>query len=266
MIRKISAILALVAALAAVYGWEGARLNSVALRPSTTYQQVVYVYDGDTVKLADGRRVRLLNINAPEVKTRAKDGEPGGEQAKRALQRQVLGRQVRLEFDVEAQDKYGRTLAYLFTADGSHINQALVREGLAVTNIHPPNLKYAEAILAAQREAEIAKRGIWGMRSFAPKPVETLRRAKRHGWQRVQGKVAQIRTLRSFIELEFAPDLVVLIPKANLKWFPSPYAYLGKQVEVRGWPARRRGKVSILVRHPSALQALSLVSFEGERS
>lgn len=222
---------------------------------SGLYQQVEYVYDGDTV-LVDGQQVRLLNINAPEIKSKHKRGEPGGEDAKRELQTLVRGRRVRLEYDLEKQDKYGRTLAYLLTEDGVHVNVAMVKRGWAIANLHPPNLKYAEAILAAQDEAEQAKRGIWGMDAYAPKPIEILRRKKLEGWQRLVGKVNQIEYRRKFIKLAFAQDLYALIPISNLKWFLNPNVYLGTQVEVRGWPAKRGHRYSILIRHPSALRIL----------
>lgn len=256
----------LATALAAAYRWDQggwpyfsdrstASAKIVAFRQDS-YQRIEYVYDGDTVRLADGRRVRLLNINTPEIETERKRGEPGGEQARRELQALTRGRRVRLEYDAQSQDKYGRTLAYLFTEDGVHINLTLVERGLAVANLHPPNLKYADAILAAQLEAERAKRGIWGMDAYAPKSIEILSRKKLYGWQRLVGKVTRIETKRKFIRLEFTPKLYVAIPKSDLKWFPSPYAYLGAKVEVRGWPARRGQKTSILVRHPSALLVL----------
>ncbi|MFN3919023.1 MAG: thermonuclease family protein [Methylohalobius sp.] len=263
MIRKLvfgALALALAATFVAVHPWElegavaGAR--AAAFPPPATYQRVVYVYDGDTVQLADGRRVRLLNINAPEIKTHSKRGEPSGEPAKRALERLTRGKRVRLEYDAQTQDHYGRTLAYLFTEDGLHVNLTLVKQGFAVANLHPPNLKYAEAILAAEREAEAAKRGVWGMAAYAPKPIEVLRRTKVYGWQRVQGRVRRIKPLRKFIRLEFDRDLYVTIPKANLKWFPPLSTYLEAKLEVRAWPKRRGQSVSMLVRHPSALVVL----------
>ncbi len=259
MLRKLFASLAILAATAVVSGWVLAKISEAqvaALWPVAEDFRVEYVYDGDTVKLADGLRVRLLNLNAPEVETRARRGEPGGEQAKEALKALVQNQRVRLEFDVERQDKYGRTLAYLFTADGIHVNVELVRRGLAWANLHPPNLKYAEAILAAQREAERLKRGIWGMDAYAPQPIEVLRHKKLYGWHRFVGKMKRIKTLRKFVRLEFDYGVYVTIPKTNLKWFKALETYLGQKLEVRGWPAWRGRAVSILVRHPSALVVL----------
>ncbi len=230
--------------------------KEVSLTPEFVYTQVKYVYDGDTVKLQDGRKVRLLNINAPEIEHDRKRGEPGGETAKKRLEALVQGRRLRLEYDVERHDKYGRTLAYLFDEHRLHLNQVLVQEGLAIANIHPPNLKYGEALLRAQTEAEREKRGIWGMPYYAPKPMITLRRQRLYGWQRLVGVPHTLKQGRKYVRLQFAKDLFVIIPKANLQWFPDLQRYLGRQVEVRGWPSKRGRVYSILVRHPSALVIL----------
>ncbi len=253
------------AASAAVFQWHDSdgqthysdRLQpgaeQVRLPPDFVYIPVEYVYDGDTVRLQDGRKIRLLNINTPEIESERKRGEPGGKEAKARLESLVQGQKVRLEYDVEHRDKYGRTLAYLFNEQRMHLNRLLVREGWAIASIHPPNLKYLDAILAAQAEAEREKRGIWHMAHYAAKPIEILRRKHLHGWQRLIGTPLTIKQGRKYLRLLFAADLAVMIPKANLKWFPNLDAYLGRRLEVRGWPSRRGRIHSILVRHPSAL-------------
>lgn len=230
--------------------------KKIQLPPEVVYTKVEYVYDGDTVKLQDGRKVRLININAPEIETPRKRGEPGGEEARKRLLDWVQGQKVRLEFDQERQDKYGRTLAYLFNQQPMHLNRELVREGLAIANIHPPNFKYLDSLLEAQAKAENEKRGIWGMAYYAAKPIEILRRKRLYGWHRLVGVPLTIKQGRKYLRLMFAADLVVTIPRANLEWFPDLHSYLGHRVEVRGWPSRRGRVYSILVRHPSALVLL----------
>src|SRR3990170_901464 len=86
--------------------------------------KVQKVYDGDTVLLSDGRKVRYLGINAPEWQ------EPFYLKAKRLNESLVMGKDVRLEFDEERADKYGRLLAYLYVGD-QMINAILIEEGLA---------------------------------------------------------------------------------------------------------------------------------------
>ena len=229
----------------------------VTLKKEFVYLQVAYVFDGDTVKLEDGRRIRLLNINAPEVEGHQKLGEKGGEQAKRQLEQWVKGKKVRLEYDAVRRDKYHRTLAYLFTESGENINIRLVREGLAIANLHPPNLKFAKQLLAAQQEAEKARRGIWGEPEYQPIPIESLLKKKYHGWHRWLGKPRHIVEGRKYVKMKFSDNISVVIPKANLSYFPLLTDYLHHSVEVRGWPSRRKGKYSILVRHPSDLRILN---------
>ncbi|HEB77597.1 MAG TPA: DUF4124 domain-containing protein [Methylothermaceae bacterium] len=261
-------LLGLTAAQAAVFQWRDAQgqyhygdrpvpgAETVELRTEPSYYLVKKVYDGDTVLLEDGRRIRLLNINTPEIETERKRGEPGGEEAKAMLTSLVRDQSVRLEYDVERHDKYGRTLAHLFRRDGLHLNLQLVKAGWAVANIHPPNLKYADEILAAQAEAQSAGKGIWGMDYYAPKPIETLLKKRLHGWQRLVGMPRRLKQGRKYMRLQFLANIQVLIPRRNLQWFPKLQQYLGKRVEVRGWPSRRGRSYSILVRHPSALIVL----------
>ena len=122
---------------------------------------VVHVADGDTVTLNTGQRVRLLGIDAPEME---KEGHPAdflAHKAKKVLADLVQGKRVRLEYDKLRYDRYGRTLAYLFLLDGTNLSQEMVRQGLAHVYTIPPNLRFREELLAAQREAIAAHRGVW---------------------------------------------------------------------------------------------------------
>jgi endonuclease YncB( thermonuclease family) len=228
----------------------------LAIRPGFSYSLVKYVYDGDTVTLQGRERVRLLGINTPEVESSKRRGEPGGEAARRWLKKAVEGKKVRLETGVTPRDKYGRLLAHLFLDDGTHINMLLVEEGLAIANIHPPELKYTQSLLQAQQRAEQAGRGIWGDPYYKPKPITDLLHGKLRGWHRFRGTPKRIKRSRRYVRLLFSDRIDVRIPKANLPLFPDLASYLGRPLEVRGWPSRRKGHYSILVRHPSALVAV----------
>lgn len=119
------------------------------------------VIDGDTLVLAGGTRVRVLGIDAPEME---RDGLPAdflAHKAKAALTELTLHRQVGLEYDRLRYDNYGRLLAYLFLPDHTLVNTELVRQGLARVYFIAPNLRYREALLAAQQEAVEAQQGIW---------------------------------------------------------------------------------------------------------
>lgn len=130
-------------------------VRSFAKDVNETY--VLRVIDGDTVALKGGQRVRYIGIDTPEK------GRPYYLEAKKENEKLVLGKKVRLEFDVEKQDKYGRTLAYVYVGD-VFINAELVKNGYAMVYTCPPNVKYAKTFLALQREARKAERGLWGLR------------------------------------------------------------------------------------------------------
>jgi hypothetical protein len=73
------------------------------------------------------------------------------------------GEEVRLELDVQKIDPYGRLLAYVNLPDGEMFNETLVSEGYAQVATFPPNVKYQERFLEAQRETRAANRGLWGL-------------------------------------------------------------------------------------------------------
>jgi len=126
------------------------------------------VIDGDTVELSDGRLVRYIGINTPEVRRRVgdtwvKDPEPYAEAATDANRRLVEGRTVRIEYDVQTHDRYGRLLAYVYVGD-QMVNDALLDAGYAQVMTIPPNVKYVERFRAVAARARAAGRGLWAGR------------------------------------------------------------------------------------------------------
>jgi micrococcal nuclease len=124
---------------------------------------VARVIDGDTIEVRLGERllkVRLIGMDTPEsVHPTVKD-ECFGAAAARYTRELLEGKQVNLTFDVERRDLYGRTLAYVWTDDGL-FNVEIVRAGYAHSYTVPPNVRYAEAILRAQRTARRERYGLW---------------------------------------------------------------------------------------------------------
>lgn len=234
----------------------GAKL--IQVNPGYEFRIVRKVYDGDTVLLDNGIRVRLLGINAPEVAHRDKPAEVGGDAAKNWLQNRILGKKVRLEKDITKKDKYGRVLAHLFTEDGLHINLALLENGLAAINIYPPNLKYSDDMLVAQQQAELHKMGIWGEPRYAVKAVTDIPGHDHKGWQRLSGRVKGLRETRQSEYLLFNSDFNVRIKKQQLPLFPDIQGYVGKVVEIRGWVKKYKNQFTMLLRHPSAIIVLNL--------
>jgi endonuclease YncB( thermonuclease family) len=122
---------------------------------------VKWVVDGDTIVLTEGSKVRYIGIDAPELQRDDHIGEPYADEAKRLNARLVKNKKVRLEFDVEPNDRFQRRLAYVFLEDGTFVNAEMLLQGCAFLLHVPPNVKYQATLLAAQQSAMSAKRGIW---------------------------------------------------------------------------------------------------------
>jgi micrococcal nuclease len=122
------------------------------------------VVDGDTVVLRDSTRVRLIGIDTPETVDPRRPVECfGAEASARAKELLPEGTRVRLEYDVERTDRYGRTLAYVYRADDDlFVNVELARDGYAEQLTVPPNVAHVDDIARAVREAREAERGLWG--------------------------------------------------------------------------------------------------------
>lgn len=116
--------------------------------------KVAKVLDGDTIELENGKRVRYIGINTPEI------GEPFSILAKKENENLVLNKEVVLEFDVQIYDKYNRLLAYVWS-DNILINQKLVLAGLATIETIPPNVKYVDLFLESQKKAQNNCLNLW---------------------------------------------------------------------------------------------------------
>lgn len=113
---------------------------------------VTYVIDGDTVVLQDGRHVRYIGIDTPELEngnnSKITDYDMAAKEARKFNQQLVLGKKVFLEKDVEEFDKYGRTLAYVWV-EGKMVNEELLKQGVADLMTIPPDIKYMERFKGA---------------------------------------------------------------------------------------------------------------------
>ena len=155
-----AAALVIVAALAAEQ-YFSARPEPPAPHAAGDTAVVLRVVDGDTLLLADHTRIRLLGVDTPETKRPDTPVEPFGPEASAFSKAHVEGRTVRLEFDKERHDKYGRVLAYVYVGDW-FLNEELLRAGLghAITN-HPYSESMKRRFRAAEREAKRQHLGIW---------------------------------------------------------------------------------------------------------
>lgn len=129
--------------------------------------EVTRITDGDTIHVEIGGRdetVRLIGIDTPESVDPRTPVECFGKEASRHLAGLIpVGTLVRLVRDVEARDRYGRLLAYVYRRhDDLFVNLQMARDGYADLLTYPPNVAHVDAFTAAVREARDAGRGLWG--------------------------------------------------------------------------------------------------------
>lgn len=101
--------------------------------------KAIEVIDGDTFILSNNQYARLIGVNAPE-----KD-ELNYNKSKEFLESKIINQTIRLEYDLDKRDNYGRLLVYVFVNE-TFINKLLVKEGYAVPMTIKPNTKYKEEI------------------------------------------------------------------------------------------------------------------------
>ena len=106
-------------------------------------------------------KVRYIGVDTPETHHPMRGVEPYGMEAAEANRKLVDGKALRLEFDVQERDRYGRLLAHLYLEDGTFVNAWLVENGYAMVMTIPPNIKHQDLFLKLQREAREARRGLW---------------------------------------------------------------------------------------------------------
>lgn len=164
--------------------------------------QVADVFDGDTVRLEDGRRVRLVGINTPEVAHQGKPAEPLAEAAKEQLETLLKKRPIRLLVGQDSHDHYGRVLGHLFDAEGSSVIAALLQQGAGFQVAIAPNFRYLDCYLQAQKQAQEQRLGVWGHPYYDAVPATSDQ--LKAGYARVKGRLESVvLTKRAmFVELE----------------------------------------------------------------
>ena len=157
MLRRLRAIRVLAVAMP----WlPGALL--CALAPAVAGAQVVErVVDGDTIVVRGVGHVRLIGVDTPETVRPGRPVELFGREASAFTKRLLEGRRVRLEYDRDRTDRYGRTLAYVHLADGTFANAEIIRQGYGHAYTRFP-FRHLDRFRQLERQARAAGRGLWG--------------------------------------------------------------------------------------------------------
>jgi endonuclease YncB( thermonuclease family) len=217
---------------------------------------VVYVYDGDTVKLQDGRRVRFIGINTPELEHKGKPVQPLAQAARTGLESllDANSRTLLLQYGKQQHDHYGRMLAHAFLENGENVAARLLRQGLATTLVVPPNTWGEHCYQGLENSARAGRLGLWALDDYQSHAARSLPPDTR-GFRIVTGRISAIRRSRHNIWLDLEDSLTVQIPVKSLANFGTfDFDTLtGQIIEVRGWIRPDRNKPKLKVQHPAAL-------------
>ncbi len=133
--------------------------------------RVTRITDGDSIECEGIGRIRLIGIDAPELSQKPYGKMSGSELAKRI----PVGTTTQLEHDVQARDRNGRTLGYVWYR-GELINWWMVRQGWALTLTYAPDVQYVSWFAQAVKAARGDQLGLWAIDGFACEPYD-----HRHG-------------------------------------------------------------------------------------
>ncbi len=221
--------------------------------PAALAETVKAVLDGDTLLLSNQQRIRLIGIDTPEIGHKSRPSQPFARQAKNHLQTLLKNAHhtVRLELDAQATDRYDRTLAHVFLPDGSNLNEAMLRAGLATLFLYPPNLKYADQYAQAEALARQQNLKRWKYLNTHVKAASRLR-PQDAGITLVTGKVSALRHGRHTQWLLLDNKLTLKITNADATRFtqPSLAELVGKTLEIEGKLYFYRGQPRMRLRHP----------------
>jgi micrococcal nuclease len=219
---------------------------------------VTGVSDGDSLRIvfADGveRRVRLIGVDAPELDL--SDGEAfRGFLAKRFAFFHLFRRAVRLEYDEERVDAFGRVLAYARTGDGVLFNELIIREGYARALLrYPFRTDYRVLFERAEAEARKAGRGLW---QTAQPEVIPASEAPAHVGRliRVRFLCSDIAERRGFLVLGSGESVFeAVVPRDRRRAFPRLADCPGRTLVVSGFLETFGGRPQIMVSFPSQLE------------
>ncbi len=216
--------------------------------------RVEHVYDGDTVRLVDGRKVRFIGINTPEIGHDGERSEPFAEAARTEVEHQLKtgGERLKLRIGREQRDRYGRLLAHPFLPDGTSLNGVLLQKGLATTLAVPPNLWNQECYRALERRARDTGAGIWTLARY--QVVDSRKLAPGvEGYRLVAGRVERIGESRRSFWVELEGDFAVRIPRSDRHEFGPLERMVGQRVVARGWVRSGRHGLKMTVRYPADL-------------
>ena len=215
---------------------------------------VTEVRSGDAVVLKNGQVVRLAGVEAP------KGSDPFADEAREALSRLVLGREVQLMYGGARQDAYGRALAQLKLAKGgAWVEKTLLEAGDARVHTWPDNRALARSMLDAEARARLNRRGLWALPAYRVRlPDEAA--ARPFGFQVVEGRVVAASERDGALRLDLERWVEAEVPREARGVFTSSGLVLtdlpGRLVRIRGFVRPGSGEGLMKLDHPEQIEML----------
>jgi endonuclease YncB( thermonuclease family) len=222
------------------------------------------IYDGDTLRLRGGEKVRVLAINSPELASEKNATQPLAAAARQAARDFFASSvEVGLEAGAEQRDRYGRLLAHVYRRDGVSLSAAMLSQGLAWQVVVPPNDAHWQCLQALERQARKQRLGVWQAGVYPIRQAGQLTTADA-GFQRVQGVVSAVSRDRGGWWLQMG-RLAIRIKNEDLANFDGldPAQLQSRHITVRGWlidrsrssAVKKRGFSPLMLplRHPAML-------------
>lgn len=230
--------------------------NECAMGKADAWVDLQYVVDGDTIHLRDGRSVRLIGVNAPEVASKNKAAEPLATESKENLVALLAGsKKIGLKYGQEKHDRYLRILAHVFLENGVNVQASQLKRGMAAHIIIPPNLRQQNCYAKHEELARSKKLGIWSESRFQQIPANKLSMQSR-GFYFVTGRVHEIKQNKTTIWLFVDDDFAFRIEKDDLHFFKKlrPFQLLGQKIAVKGWVFPYKSQLNMRIKHSAAIE------------
>jgi endonuclease YncB( thermonuclease family) len=236
------------------------------------------VIDGETLKLADGRIVKLIGAKAPlpPLGWRGDDPWPFVDDARQALERLASGKSIELRFGGSRTDRHGHLLPQAFVVAGESrlwIQDELIGSGLARVYSLPDNRACTPELLRREDEARAKRLGLWASPVFRIEDASDAKRLGRliHSYQLVEGTVLNVGEGSGRLYLNFAPDwrsdFTISVARKDAPAFTASgldvKALAGARLRVRGWLAWRNGPM-IEASNPEQIELLPKEGGENE--
>jgi len=216
---------------------------------------VDWLPDGDTIHTKNGTKLRILNIDTPEINpNNDKSAEPFSREAKQKL-KDLIGKSGKIYWltDNRKKDRYGRVLAHVFNHEGELLSAKLIASGHAKMLVIPPNDGFWRCLKKIENMANKSSKGIWALTNYQKVPLEKVR--KNNGFQWIEGKITQRQQTKSNLWLVIEDRVWIGIPNKRKRFFNKTILdkKVGSNLSLRGFIYESHGRLRIKLKHPAML-------------